>query len=492
VVEYPEDGYALAMNSAPVSGRELRLAAATETELTGCLVLLPDQSDPGRWLDRLVQAGAAGFAGWFGGDPDARARVELVRHAGILAGFSLTADEMAALRLLADVRGRAFVQVDVAHTGSLPIVTGRLPGASDAEILIVSHLCHPAPGANDNAAGVAAALEIARLIAARTGGLRVGIRWLWTAEIVGSAAYLWTAPDDRPDPLGVICLDMVGSDPAESCLIVEEGPEENDSVLLAAIAESVDQATRSLGPSYNGSIALPARPWALTPFAGASDHVLFADPSCGSSVVQLGHWPDPWRHSSADTADRVSADEVSIVAAAVCAALAHCYFGGGPAGSELLAMLQRHHLRRLQLVLSRTSQAALATPGWRMTDAAHVPAYADICDAFTSWRGSWTPTGHPAALPTGRAALHRRWPGPFNLRRLPDLTGPEEPAWYSKAVALAMSVDGRRDAVAVIAQASWLTGLDIAPAWAHQMLRAMAGAGWISEGPTPPDEGGRS
>jgi Zn-dependent M28 family amino/carboxypeptidase len=48
----------------------------------------------------------------------------------------------------------------------IPLVTARLAGESEREILVVSHLCHPRPGANDNASGAAAALEAARTLAA--------------------------------------------------------------------------------------------------------------------------------------------------------------------------------------------------------------------------------------------------------------------------------------------------------------------------------------
>ncbi len=36
-----------------------------------------------------------------------------------------------------------------------------IPGQSDDEVLVVSHLCHPQPSANDNASGAAATIEIA-------------------------------------------------------------------------------------------------------------------------------------------------------------------------------------------------------------------------------------------------------------------------------------------------------------------------------------------
>jgi hypothetical protein len=49
--------------------------------------------------------------------------------------------------------------------GHLEVVTGLIPGAMypDEEIIVTAHLDHYKPGANDNASGSAAILEMARL-----------------------------------------------------------------------------------------------------------------------------------------------------------------------------------------------------------------------------------------------------------------------------------------------------------------------------------------
>jgi hypothetical protein len=329
IVEYPSGAYSLAMNSAPQPEQTVRVVEFGAPDAAGALVLLADDTDLSSTVDQLTRDRVAGFAARVAVEPSTRGRIELVEHAGELFGFSVTAGEMAELRTIAREGGAVRVRVDVSATGALPLVTGLLPGSSADEVLIVAHLCHPAPGANDNAAGVLAGLEVARALATRLSTRRpsIGIRWLWTSEMVGSAAYLAMARRDDTSwrrPLCVICLDMVGQDPSDSCLVVEEGPVENDSVLQAVLAESIEQVARSLARSYSGARSLPGRPWALTPFAGASDHVLYADASCGSSVVQLSHWPDERRHTSADTPQHVSTDEVSNVVAAVCAALTYC------------------------------------------------------------------------------------------------------------------------------------------------------------------------
>ena len=89
------------------------------------------------------------------------------------AGASLRARLRAGepLALEVEIESRAFAT-------SIPLVSAVLPGRQPAETLVLSHLCHPQPSANDNASGVAAALEAARALAAlrtsRMGALRSG------------------------------------------------------------------------------------------------------------------------------------------------------------------------------------------------------------------------------------------------------------------------------------------------------------------------------
>ncbi len=122
-------------------------------------------------------------------------------------GFTVSQKVGAWLRdLLRHSREPLQVQVDIQSRffdGTLDGVTVRIPGATDDEVVVVSHLCHPAPCANDNASGVGCALELARtlhtLIAqGQLAPPQRGIRFLWVAEMTGSYAYLATPPTWRP------------------------------------------------------------------------------------------------------------------------------------------------------------------------------------------------------------------------------------------------------------------------------------------------------
>ena len=64
------------------------------------------------------------------------------------------------------VRVRAKI-VSRFYKGSFEVVEGFIPGSgeSDQEVLLVSHLCHPQPGAHDNGSGAAALIETAATLA---------------------------------------------------------------------------------------------------------------------------------------------------------------------------------------------------------------------------------------------------------------------------------------------------------------------------------------
>ncbi|HDN80277.1 MAG TPA: DUF4910 domain-containing protein, partial [Chloroflexi bacterium] len=81
------------------------------------------------------------------------------------------------------------------YDGAFEVVEAVIPGHTDEWVLLLAHLCHPAPSANDNASGAATILEIAitlkKLI--EEGKLEVpkrGIRFLWVPEMTGTYAYL--------------------------------------------------------------------------------------------------------------------------------------------------------------------------------------------------------------------------------------------------------------------------------------------------------------
>jgi len=86
---------------------------------------------------------------------------------------------------------------------------------SEEEILLVAHLCHYKPGANDNGSGSASILEIGRALRRLIDEGKIKqpkrtIRFLWVPEMAGSIAYAATHPDLVENTIGGINFDMVG------------------------------------------------------------------------------------------------------------------------------------------------------------------------------------------------------------------------------------------------------------------------------------------
>ena len=48
----------------------------------------------------------------------------------------------------------------------------------------------------------------------------------------------------------------------------------------------------------------------ILPYSGGSDHVIFTDSSVVVPSVMLGHWPDPFQHTSQDTPDKTDPTEL--------------------------------------------------------------------------------------------------------------------------------------------------------------------------------------
>ncbi len=108
---------------------------------------------------------------------------------------SRRAQEVKALMKRGPIRVRAAVDAELAP-GSLDIVSGLIPGtaAGGEEVVISAHLDHHKPGANDNASGSAAILEMARTMrnlieAKRLPPPQRTIRFLWVPEYSGTWAW---------------------------------------------------------------------------------------------------------------------------------------------------------------------------------------------------------------------------------------------------------------------------------------------------------------
>jgi len=356
LIRYPEQPYTLAANSAgtPPGGRTARCvrwsAVRDGADPAGALVIVDAPAVLAAIAGPLTSAGAVAVAadalgGLADREPGQVGRIELPAGSA-LSAFSLTQDQLARLAAAADRGVIAEVAVEVDDTDlGLPVVTARLPGTSDDELLLAAHLCHPRPGANDNASGVAALLGVARVLAGGRDGAGRGqgsagsgkgsgagsgqpdIRFVWGPEFVGVAAYLHDVVQAgrAAVPSLAVNVDMAGEN-VQRCggpLVIERGPDDLPS-FLPALAERCAALLPPDSRSYSGAVPCDPWTWRATPFAGGSDHALLADAPTRCPAIALGHWPDRTNHSSADTLDVVDPAELrrtAVVAGAVVAAV---------------------------------------------------------------------------------------------------------------------------------------------------------------------------
>ncbi len=180
------------------------------------------------------------------------------------------------------------------YDGTMEVVSGDHPRqAQTSEIVVVAHLCHPIPSANDNASGAAAALEAARALQSLVSSGQLPapkrtIRFLWLPEMTGSCAYLAGREDDLDQMVAGINLDMVGEDQNQtgSSWLIERPPEAAASFAPDLLARLRDEFPKMKGmtgvsPSHTGMGAYPLYRQAEVPFSGGSDHFILSDPAVG-------------------------------------------------------------------------------------------------------------------------------------------------------------------------------------------------------------------
>ena len=266
------------------------------------------------------------------------------------------------------------------HPGSYDVVTATIPGADprlkDEEIAFSCHLDHQRPGANDNASGSVAILEVARTYAKliRDGRLprpARTIRFIWPPEIEGTLTLLNARPEIASRIKAVIHMDMVGGGPETKAIFhVTRGPASLPS-FINDVAEHFgafvnDQSARFAGgenvrfPLHapeGGKEALLAE---MAEFKLGSDHQIYSDSSWSIPSIYLNDWPDRYIHTNFDTPANVDPTKLKR-AAFIGAASAYYLANLKPAeASSILRLLQAHSLRRASTMLKR--RAGLPEP----------------------------------------------------------------------------------------------------------------------------------
>ncbi len=218
------------------------------------------------------------------------------------------------------LRARARLRVDWSWPGQVRMVVAEIPGSRvrDQDIVFTAHLDHPPPGANDNASGSAALLEIARVLLTL---LRQGkiapplrtIRFWWVTQIESVSRYFFAHPEQASRLLININIDQAGGDRhGRTEFVAIRQPiwmgTFADDVIRAIARVISDLAPVPSAPSppfvaptrARDSFALQFRPYAPT-----SDHAVFETSGIGIPSISIATTSLRCARTSEDTVAHV-------------------------------------------------------------------------------------------------------------------------------------------------------------------------------------------
>ncbi len=219
---------------------------------------------------------------------------------------------------------------------SYDVVVATIPGTdptpSSGEVVLTAHLCHESAGANDNASGSAAILEVARALSAaiRKGALPTPartIRFLWLPEISGSQAYLARHPEIVARLVAGVHMDMVGGllSTTHGTFHLSRTAESLPHVVNAIAQAWFDQVVRASARYAEGrgdaAAGLVWPPGSREVFLGdvrplelGSDHEVFEAAGFGVPMVYFHDYPDVTIHTQKDVPENLDATKLGRVA----------------------------------------------------------------------------------------------------------------------------------------------------------------------------------
>lgn len=296
-------------------------------------------------------------------------------------GFMVSLKEARALqtRLAAGERVLLDATVRAArYPGEYHVVTATIPGGDpvlrNEEIVFSCHLDHQRPGANDNASGCVAILEVARTLSKLIAEERIPrpartLRFIWPPEIEGTVVLLNARPEMPARMRAVVHMDMVGGGPETKAIFhVTAGPGSLPSFTYDvghAWGAWVNQQTDAF--ASGSDIAFPlhapeggkeALQAVLADFSTGSDHQVYTEGSYRIPAVYLNDWPDRYIHTNFDRPENIDPTKLkraAFIGAATALVLASPSVEGA---RRVWSAVRRGSLRRTSVTLDRIGSAA--------------------------------------------------------------------------------------------------------------------------------------
>lgn len=258
------------------------------------------------------------------------------------------------------------------HAGFYDILTAIIEGSDEnlkkEEVAFTCHLDHPRPGANDNASGCVAILEVARTLKKLIDEGKIErpkrtIRFIWSPEIEGTTSLLNFKPEYAKNIKANIHMDMVGGSPETKAIFhVSKSPQslpnfvndiaESFGAFLNRQSDDYASGVNSIFPIVSEEGGKEALHAVLGNFHMGSDFQVFAEGSFSIPAIYLHDWPDRYIHTNYDTPSMIDPTKLkrsSFIGAASAYTIAN--FDSNDV-NNLIAIQKRQVLKRLADLLS--------------------------------------------------------------------------------------------------------------------------------------------
>ncbi len=315
-----------------------------DIDVRGKVVLT--SASPRTMIERLAKHGSIGIIA-YPSEQRAQGYQEMIQYVGLWPnaenvekstfGFSLSRKQALELIDFLNKGKKVMIRGEIKaelYEGKMHVLSTKIEGSNypEEEIILIAHICHPAPSANDNASGSALLFEIYRTINALIEKKEIGhpertIRFLWVPEFSGTIP--WIGEQEKRKnfkPIFCINLDMVGEHPSlvGFPFTVNKTSISTPSFLNDLISECIENVKDNPLTIEQGGWQFPWN-YRIKPFAGGSDHLLFNDEPLRIPSVMFGH-PDTFHHTNLDTIEKVDQTTLKRVGSVATSTVISCCY----------------------------------------------------------------------------------------------------------------------------------------------------------------------
>jgi hypothetical protein len=268
------------------------------------------------------------------------------------------------------------IETKIYDSEELTIVSNVLGSQKPLESLVFSaHIQEP--GANDNASGVGAQLEMATLTADLIQNEQLDLKrtltFLWGDEIISTRRYIQEKEKREAEIKWGISLDMVGenTDLTGGTFLIEKMPDPS-----AIWTRGDDKHTEwggsvmsieEMKPHYLNDFILTVfqnqgryANWVVetNPFEGGSDHTPFLNANIPGLL--LWHFTDQFYHTDNDRLDKVSQETLKNVASGALVSAYALLNAGADTADQMIEMLLEKASKRLMIEIELSKKAIAA------------------------------------------------------------------------------------------------------------------------------------